>query len=87
LFLILDSRSAIAKLQAQQLIVKPPVGSPTMSAVPGGQNVGKPGNQPTGQVVAVQNQKQNKLTPVDKPGGLDSVLLLGERENRYNDDT
>ncbi|ODN00177.1 ATP-dependent helicase brm [Orchesella cincta] len=29
-------------------------------------------------------QKQNRLTPVDKPSGLDPVLLLNERENRLN---
>lgn len=29
-------------------------------------------------------QKQNKLTPVEKPSGLDPLLLLNERENRLN---
>lgn len=28
--------------------------------------------------------KQNKLTPVEKPSGLDPLLLLNERENRLN---
>lgn len=30
-----------------------------------------------------QQQKQNRITPVAKPGGLDPVIILQERENRY----
>ncbi|CAL8137996.1 unnamed protein product [Orchesella dallaii] len=37
---------------------------------------------PPGPVTPVQ--KQNRLTPVEKPSGLDPVLLLNERENRLN---
>jgi hypothetical protein len=29
-----------------------------------------------------QQQKQNRITPVAKPGGLDPVIILQERENR-----
>lgn len=32
-----------------------------------------------------QQQKQNRITPVAKPGGLDPVIILQERENRYID--
>lgn len=45
---------------------------------------------PTNQSQAAQQappggmqQKQNKITPVTKPDGLDPVQILQERENRY----
>lgn len=34
-----------------------------------------------GQAMNVQN-KQNRITPLTKPAGLDPVILLTERENR-----
>ena len=34
------------------------------------------------QVMLSMQQKQNRMTPLSKPAGLDPLLLLSERENR-----
>ena len=52
-----------------------------------GQQQQQPGQQQSqqqsgqGQAVGMQN-KQNRITPLTKPAGLDPVILLTERENR-----
>lgn len=42
----------------------------------------QPGTKTTPAGPTTPVQKQNKLTPVEKPAGLDPLLLLNERENR-----
>jgi SWI/SNF-related matrix-associated actin-dependent regulator of chromatin subfamily A protein 2/4 len=60
--------------------VPSPLTSPTTSA----QNQqGRPASGPQ-QPIAAPPQKQNRLTPLEKPSGLDPVLLLNERENRLS---
>lgn len=51
--------------------VQPPVTSPQTH-----------GGQAKSQALVAPAQKQNRLTPLEKPAGLDPVLLLNERENR-----
>ena len=46
-----------------------------------GQQQGQQQQPGQGQVMNVQN-KQNRITPLTKPAGLDPVILLTERENR-----
>jgi SWI/SNF-related matrix-associated actin-dependent regulator of chromatin subfamily A protein 2/4 len=41
-----------------------------------------PQTKPGSQALVVTTQKLNRLTPLEKPAGLDPVLLLSERENR-----
>ncbi|TDH13114.1 hypothetical protein EPR50_G00054550 [Perca flavescens] len=64
---------------------RPSPAPPQVSAVPAGP---MPGNsvtpQPPGQQVSpmLQMQKQNRITPIQKPQGLDPVGILQEREYR-----
>lgn len=39
-------------------------------------------NKTSSQALVAPTQKQNRLTPLEKPAGLDPILLLNERENR-----
>ena len=48
---------------------------------PGQQQQGQQQQQQQGQGQVMQN-KQNRITPLTKPAGLDPVVLLTERENR-----
>ena len=69
--------------------VQPPTSSPVTPVVPPpGTQPGQPGvttvartAQP-GPPQQTQAQKQNRLTPIEKPTGLDPVVLLAEKENR-----
>ena len=61
----------------------PPTGAPGAQPPTGQQPVGAPGQtqKPQAQMVPGQN-KPNRITPITKPGGIDPVTLLHERENR-----
>ena len=73
---------------------QPPIqvsGTPTSQAAPPTPPQQKPAPQPAGnaaptppsmQVMINLQKKQNMMTPVSKPSGLDPLLLLSERENR-----
>ena len=51
--------------------------------VPGTKPPGGPQDQtPSMQVMLSMQQKQNRVSPVEKPQGLDPITLLSERENR-----
>ena len=47
----------------------------------------QPPPSPSMQVMMTMQQKQNRITPVSKPQGLDPVELLDERENRSGNNT
>jgi len=54
-----------------------PPGTPAQQPVT---TVAKVGQAPAPQ--AAPGQKQNRLTPIEKPAGIDPVVLLNEKENR-----
>lgn len=65
---------------------RPSPAPPQVSAVPAGAMPGSSVTpQPPGQQVSpmLQMQKQNRITPIQKPQGLDPVGILQEREYRY----
>ncbi|XP_063906317.1 ATP-dependent helicase brm isoform X2 [Zophobas morio] len=70
--------------QVQIQGVKPgPPGGPQQ--IPSGVRPGAPGQQPQGGQQPQQQQtstKQNRITTVPKPAGIDPVVILQERENR-----
>lgn len=57
----------------------PPAASPVMP--PQTQSPGQPAQPPP----MMLHQKQNRITPIQKPRGLDPVEILQEREYRYRD--
>lgn len=67
---------------------RPSPAPPQASAVPAGPMPGSSVTpQPPGQQVSPMlqmQQKQNRVTPIQKPQGLDPVGILQEREYRYS---
>ncbi|KFB41670.1 AGAP010462-PA-like protein [Anopheles sinensis] len=66
---------------------KPPIGSggmpPNQSPMPGMAMAGGPGPRPAAPAPTMQPMsKQNRVTTVAKPAGLDPITILQERENR-----
>uniref|UniRef100_A0A8C2WQY6 SWI/SNF related BAF chromatin remodeling complex subunit ATPase 2 n=1 Tax=Cyclopterus lumpus TaxID=8103 RepID=A0A8C2WQY6_CYCLU len=69
---VASGRPSPAPPQASALPVGPMVGGPVAPQVPGQQHVSP----------MIQMQKQNRITPIQKPQGLDPVGILQEREYR-----
>lgn len=73
--------------QHPQMNMGPSQGGPTMSQQGPPIRQHMPSNAqsvPIPAMMQMQQQKQNRVTPVPKPQGIDPIEALKERENRYN---
>lgn len=64
----------------QQMPVSSQEGGPEFD---GQRDVGQPQQMPSVQGAVALQQRNNKIAPVAKPAGLDPLILMQERENRF----